>query len=125
MDKTLIRYITFSVSKYITICLFFCFCLTKTHRFGYKRIETSSDSPIQTDLKRFPKSRIESDFSSNCCVSSNNPHTGSLSLNIAKPVSAYRVLREPRMTVAGEPETKKRSPMKRMPILVGITMVSD
>ena len=41
--------------------------------------------------------------------------------NIAKPVSAYRVLMEPRVTVAGEPETEKRSPMKRMPILVGIT----
>jgi adenylate cyclase len=41
--------------------------------------------------------------------------------NIAKPVGAYRVLMEPRVTVAGEPETEKRSPMKRMPILVGIT----
>jgi len=41
--------------------------------------------------------------------------------NIAKPVSAYRVLMEPRVTVAGEMEPEKRSPMKRMPILVGIT----
>jgi adenylate cyclase len=41
--------------------------------------------------------------------------------NIAKPVSAYRVLMEPRVTVAGELEPEKRSPMKRMPILVGIT----
>ena len=30
---------------------------------------------------------------------------------------------EPRVTVAGEPETEKRSPMKRMPILVGITVL--
>jgi adenylate cyclase len=41
--------------------------------------------------------------------------------NIAKPVIAYRVLMEPRVTVAGELETEKRSPMKQMPILVGIT----
>jgi TolB-like protein/class 3 adenylate cyclase/Tfp pilus assembly protein PilF len=41
--------------------------------------------------------------------------------NIAKPVGAYRVLMEPRVTVAGEPEKEKRPPMKRMPILVGIT----
>jgi adenylate cyclase len=40
--------------------------------------------------------------------------------NIAKPVGAYRVLMEPRVTVAGEPEKEKRPPMKRMPILVGI-----
>ncbi len=41
--------------------------------------------------------------------------------NIAKPVIAYRVLMEPRVTVAGEPEKEKRSPIKRMPTLVGIT----
>ena len=43
--------------------------------------------------------------------------------NIAKPVSAYRVLMEPRVTVAGEPEKEKRSPMRRMPILVGAVAV--
>jgi TolB-like protein/class 3 adenylate cyclase/Tfp pilus assembly protein PilF len=40
--------------------------------------------------------------------------------NITKPVGAYRVLMEPRVTVAGEPKKEKRPPMKRMPILVGI-----
>ena len=43
--------------------------------------------------------------------------------NIAKPVSAYRVLMEPRVTVAGVPEKEKRSPMRRMPILVGAVAV--
>ena len=43
--------------------------------------------------------------------------------NIAKPVSAYRVLMEPRVTVAGEPEKEKRSPVRRMPILVGAVVV--
>ncbi len=43
--------------------------------------------------------------------------------NIAKPVSAYRVLMEPRVTVAGEPEKEKRSPVKRMSILIGIAAV--
>ncbi|MHC4271870.1 MAG: tetratricopeptide repeat protein, partial [Planctomycetota bacterium] len=43
--------------------------------------------------------------------------------NIAKPVSAYRVLMEPRVTVAGEPEKEKRSPVRRMPILVGAAAV--
>jgi TolB-like protein len=43
--------------------------------------------------------------------------------NIAKPVSAYRVLMEPRVTVAGEPEKEKRSPVRRMPILVGAVAV--
>ena len=43
--------------------------------------------------------------------------------NIAQPVSAYRVLMEPRVTVAGEPEKEKRSPVKRMSILIGIAAV--
>ncbi|MHC4792215.1 MAG: adenylate/guanylate cyclase domain-containing protein [Planctomycetota bacterium] len=43
--------------------------------------------------------------------------------NIAKPVGAYRVLMEPRVTVAGEPEKDKRSPVRRMPILVGVAAV--
>ena len=43
--------------------------------------------------------------------------------NIAKPVGAYRVLMEPRVTVAGEPEKNIRSPMKRMPILIGVAAV--
>ncbi|MFC1877882.1 adenylate/guanylate cyclase domain-containing protein [Thermodesulfobacteriota bacterium] len=40
--------------------------------------------------------------------------------NIAKPVAAYRVLMEPRVTVAGE--LKKKS-MKQMPIFIGIAAV--
>ena len=43
--------------------------------------------------------------------------------NIAKPVSAYRVLMEPRVTVAGEPEKEKRSPVRQMPILFGAVAV--
>ena len=43
--------------------------------------------------------------------------------NIAKPIGAYRVLMEPRVTVAGEPEKEKRSPVRRMPILVGALAV--
>ena len=43
--------------------------------------------------------------------------------NIAKPVSAYRVLMEPRVTVAGELEKEKRSPVRRTPILVGAVVV--
>jgi adenylate cyclase len=43
--------------------------------------------------------------------------------NIAKPVGAYRVLMEPRVTVAGEPEKEKRSPVRRMSILVGALAV--
>ncbi|MGV7224995.1 MAG: adenylate/guanylate cyclase domain-containing protein [Nitrospinales bacterium] len=43
--------------------------------------------------------------------------------NIAKPVSAYRVLMEPRVTIAGEPEKEKRSPARRMPILVGAVAI--
>jgi adenylate cyclase len=43
--------------------------------------------------------------------------------NIAKPVGAYRVLMQPRVTVAGEPAKEKRSPVRRMPILVGAAAV--
>jgi len=43
--------------------------------------------------------------------------------NITKPIGAYRVLMEPRVTVAGEPEKDKRLPMKRMTILIGIAAV--
>jgi adenylate cyclase len=43
--------------------------------------------------------------------------------NIAKPVGAYRVLMEPRVTVAGKAEDKKRSPIMRVPILVGTIAV--
>jgi adenylate cyclase len=43
--------------------------------------------------------------------------------NIAKPVGAYRVLMEPRVTVAGEPEKDKPPMLKRMPILVGAVAV--
>ena len=43
--------------------------------------------------------------------------------NIAKPVGAYRVVMEPRVTVADEPEGEKRPPMRRMPILVGAAAV--
>ncbi len=39
--------------------------------------------------------------------------------NIAKPVGAYRVLMDPRVTVAGEPEEKKPAPVRRKTILVG------
>ena len=43
--------------------------------------------------------------------------------NISKPVGAYRVLMEPRVTVAGKQEKEKRSPVKRMPIIVGAAAV--
>jgi len=43
--------------------------------------------------------------------------------NISKPVGAYRVLMEPRVTITREPEEEKGSPMKRMPILVGAVAV--
>jgi len=41
--------------------------------------------------------------------------------NIAKPVGAYRVLMEPRVTVSGKPLDKKPVTIKRMPVLVGVT----
>jgi len=37
--------------------------------------------------------------------------------NISKPVGAYRVMLEPRVTVAGEPEEEKPAPVRRIPIL--------
>jgi adenylate cyclase len=43
--------------------------------------------------------------------------------NITKPIGAYRVLMEPRVTVAGDLEKDKRSPVKRISILIGITAV--
>jgi adenylate cyclase len=43
--------------------------------------------------------------------------------NISKPVGAYRLVLEPRVTVAGEPEREKRTPVRRMPILIGIAAV--
>jgi adenylate cyclase len=39
--------------------------------------------------------------------------------NIAKPVGAYHVLMEPRVTVAGEPKKKKPAPMRKKAILAG------
>jgi len=44
--------------------------------------------------------------------------------NIAKPVGAYRVLMDPRVTVSGKLEEEKRSPMKQMPIIIGIAAVA-
>jgi adenylate cyclase len=43
--------------------------------------------------------------------------------NIAKPVGAYRVLMEPRVTVAEEIGKEKPAPVRRMPILVGAVTV--
>ena len=43
--------------------------------------------------------------------------------NIAKPVAAYRVLMEPRVTVAGKPQKYEQSPMKRTSILIGAAVV--
>ncbi|MEJ2170511.1 MAG: adenylate/guanylate cyclase domain-containing protein [Desulfobacterales bacterium] len=43
--------------------------------------------------------------------------------NIAKPVGAYRVLMEPRITVAGEPEKEKPVFVRRRPILFGAVVV--
>jgi adenylate cyclase len=39
--------------------------------------------------------------------------------NIAKPVGAYRVLMDPRVTVSGKPVGEKSSSIRRTPILVG------
>ena len=39
--------------------------------------------------------------------------------NIAKPVGAYRVLLDPRVTVSGKPIDKKSSGKRRMPIFIG------
>jgi adenylate cyclase len=43
--------------------------------------------------------------------------------NISKPVGAYRVLMEPRVTVGGKLEAEKPRPVRRMPILIGIVVV--
>ena len=43
--------------------------------------------------------------------------------NIAKPVGAYRVLLDPRVTVSGKPLDKKSATIRRMPVLVGATAV--
>ena len=43
--------------------------------------------------------------------------------NIAKPVSAYRVLMDPRVTVSGKPVGEKSSSKRRTPILVGAVAV--
>ncbi|MBW1707596.1 MAG: tetratricopeptide repeat protein, partial [Deltaproteobacteria bacterium] len=43
--------------------------------------------------------------------------------NIAKPVGAYRVLMEPRVTVARKPEKEQPSPVRRRAILVGAIAV--
>jgi TolB-like protein/class 3 adenylate cyclase len=43
--------------------------------------------------------------------------------NIPKPVGAYRVLLEPRVTVSGKPVEKKPSPVRRKDILVGAIAV--
>ena len=40
--------------------------------------------------------------------------------NIPKPVGAYRVLMEPRVTVAGEPKKEKPAPGRRKALLVGV-----
>jgi adenylate cyclase len=43
--------------------------------------------------------------------------------NIAKPISAYRVLMEPRVTVSGKPVDEKSAGKRRMSILVGAAAV--
>jgi TolB-like protein/class 3 adenylate cyclase len=43
--------------------------------------------------------------------------------NIAKPVGAYRVQLDPRVTVSGKPEEEKPAPIRRIPILVGAAVV--
>jgi TolB-like protein/Flp pilus assembly protein TadD len=43
--------------------------------------------------------------------------------NIAKPVGAYRVLMEPRVTIAKKPKEEKLEPVRRMPILIGTATV--
>ena len=43
--------------------------------------------------------------------------------NISKPVGAYRVLMEPRVTVAEKPEAKKPAPARRMPMMIGVVAV--
>jgi len=43
--------------------------------------------------------------------------------NISKPVGAYRVMLQPRVTVAGEPEREKPAVSRRMSILIGAVAV--
>jgi len=43
--------------------------------------------------------------------------------NIAKPVGAYRVLMDPRVTVSGKPVDKKPAAIRRTPILVGAVVI--
>ena len=43
--------------------------------------------------------------------------------NIAKPVGAYRVVMEPRVTVSGQPLDKKPATIRRMPVLVGAVVI--
>jgi TolB-like protein/class 3 adenylate cyclase len=43
--------------------------------------------------------------------------------NISKPVGAYRVMLQPRVTVAGEPEKEKPAPVRRTAIFVGAAVV--
>jgi adenylate cyclase len=43
--------------------------------------------------------------------------------NIAKPVGAYRVLMDPRVTVKGKLKEEKPTPVKRMPIFVGVAVI--
>ena len=43
--------------------------------------------------------------------------------NISKPVGAYRVLLDPRVTVSGKSLDKKPAPIRRMPVLVGAVVV--
>jgi adenylate cyclase len=43
--------------------------------------------------------------------------------NIPKPVGAYRVLMDPRVTVKGKLEEEKPAPVRRVPILVGVVVV--
>jgi adenylate cyclase len=43
--------------------------------------------------------------------------------NIAKPVGAYRVLLDPRVTISGKPLDKKRATIRRIPVLVGAVVV--
>ncbi len=43
--------------------------------------------------------------------------------NISKPVGAYRVLMDPRVTVAGRLEEEKLAPVRRIPILVGVVVI--
>ncbi len=43
--------------------------------------------------------------------------------NISKPVGAYRVLMDPRVTVAGKLEEEKLAPVRRTPVIVGVAVV--